>query len=598
MYNYSHKLVYLILFSLITIVVLLIALRKLAIKTWHMRWELTLPFYHLFTFSEIAWIKNKLVPIIWLISIIFDILPNCVAHVIYAIFWPLNFFMGIDIPFETLWTFFDKIPFEISYFLNIIVWLVLAIIMYKIYKKFNWNTFWSMIGSVSIIFFGKYVLPILNVLTGTTFAVIFVYLCRIIAVIAMLVLCFSKKFQYVEGKELNNWQKIDLTSSYNLVVSNKKNKKWCIIIALILLIWIPIFHMNEQKTVHDNIFYEATELEDYSKNNKIVINNIKNEEYRNNFISKEIYDQSLSRCKWKYFWHEKAIQECINQWEKKIIWYGLICDFFDENLSDCEERIAFSWKHYFYNSSDEIEYFDIMSNKWLISSSHWWFDYSKATKEIVMNDIGNWNLFYDLHVLYDYNYENKDKLEIIHKYLWVEIDKDIWDYNVIEYAKDNFNGTYTYYIYITQDKNILYKNSYEIIDKNTARKIMSDYIWLKENEIININLDAEKYYSNFFWKWHNYSLKVNAKDWSIIETIDNIDIGKNAATEIAMKDAWIRTEDLLKNDFLSLPIVWKEWDWNDAIYNIKITTLNDKIYNYEISAYDGKIIKKDIEVKI
>ena len=263
MFDFS-RLIYLGVFvPLVAIIILIIALCKLATKTWQKKWKLILPFYNLFTFTKIAWIRNKLVPIIWLISIVLKILFNWFS-LVWWIFWMLQFFMGgdIKIPYANISAFLNEIPSEVFYLLNIIIWLIPVIVFYKIYKKFNWNKFWSLVGSVSFIFFIDYILSVLDVLlTSSSYvisliAVIFVYLCRIVAIVAVLVLCFSKKFQYVGEESLNSWGEISGISGDNMGISNKKNNKWGILIILIILIWLVFYLFRWDKKNHGSISYD------------------------------------------------------------------------------------------------------------------------------------------------------------------------------------------------------------------------------------------------------------------------------------------------------------------------------------------------------
>ena len=300
----------------------------------------------------------------------------------------------------------------------------------------------------------------------------------------------------------------------------------------------------------------------------------------------------LSQIKDEAFWGKK-IEEKLDELEGnstaeinyKILGYWLLCKWYVENLESCEYSVGYSKERY-----------DYLGNKQ--NSSYW-------TKEIAMNDIWNWGVFYDV---YDWRTDNED--EIIQKYLWKDFESTYeWDFRDIEVSRlltNNDDWTTNYYLYIVDGNEweILYKNSEKIIRKDNAKKIIAENIWISVNDVRYIDLEKNDltYDAYFSYNWHTYDYKIDAKDGTIIKNVDEKDVWDENAMEIALKDSWLKATDLWKDishwhweeQMLLMLEINKEWTGENAIYAIEIETEDGMIYSYQIKATDGKILLKHL----
>lgn len=312
---------------------------------------------------------------------------------------------------------------------------------------------------------------------------------------------------------------------------------WSLLVILVLIIWFFILNENGNRTKDKD--------DKRSKNNAKILAQIKDEDFWNKKIE-EIVDNAI--------WWVK--------WEIQILWYWLLCEQWKEyqqDLSQCEYTVWFLNKvgegHFGYDSYCH----------WTISN---YLSYCGIA--VAMNDIWNWGVFYNDR------YSTGINLKV-----------------------NNNDWTATYYLYsVNHDSwEILNKNEQTIINRNTARDIIAKNAWVDKN-VVNPHLRIGEwiYECDFSYEWHTYDYKISAKDWTIINGWDEIDIWEEVAMEIATKDAWIDWDDLmLEVDHWHMftylfPHTEKIWTGNSALYRVAITTNKDKYYLYDISATDGKIL--------
>ena len=368
----------------------------------------------------------------------------------------------------------------------------------------------------------------------------------------------------------------------NLILSS-------IFIIVVLLIAILAFKVNnakineENKQIGGKTVINNEEIEDKIKdeeNNKYSWSNAK--------ILTQIQDED--------FWNQK-IEETIDTaiwWEKwniKILWYWLLCQQSNENLGDCNYSVSFS---------NEVDRwwrtgYEVYTNS-SSTSSRQGFSYHLAAKEIAMNDIWNWWIFFDV--------SNRDDDELIIKYLWKDFkstyDWDYWFIEVVEFVTNNEDWTSNHHLYIITDETweILYKNSERIISRDATKKIIANTAWIDESNVKYLYYRSASwvYECSFSYKWHTYKYENDAGNWTIIKGWDEIDIWEEAAMGIAIKDAWIDWKDLMQEvdhwhmRILLEPDIEKIWSGNSALYRLAITTNKDKYYLYDISAFDGRIL--------
>lgn len=330
----------------------------------------------------------------------------------------------------------------------------------------------------------------------------------------------------------------------------------------------------ENKTIKNDDEILDEKDKERLENNAKILTQIQNEDFWNKKIEQTI-DKAI--------WWEK--------WDIKIVWYWLLCEQYNENLEDCNYRVSFS---------NEVDRwwrtgYEVYSNS-SSTSSRRGFSYHLAAKEIAMNDIWNWWIFYDVS-----NW-NDDELKI--KYLWKDFESTYdWDYRfieVVEFVTNNEDWTSNHHLYIIADENweILYKDSKTIISRDAAKLIIANDAWINKSNVkfLYFRSGSWIYECSFSYSWHTYDYEITAKDWKIIKWIDEIDIGEEAAMEIATSDAWIDWDDLMLEvdnwhmfTYL-MPHTEKIWTGNSALYRVAITTNKDKHYLYDISAIDGKIL--------
>ncbi len=205
----------------------------------------------------------------------------------------------------------------------------------------------------------------------------------------------------------------------------------------------------------------------------------------------------LSQIKDPQFWSWVIEDKIKGSWENwgqeykkentEVIWYWLYCKWYEKDLSKCDYLVSFIEKDenrsYYRNSGcgSPVKYHCIK-------------------KGIVMNDIWNWNIFYDI---YDWSTDNED--EVIQKYLWKDFESTYeWDYREIDAFRlltNNDNWTSNYYLYIVDGNTweILYKNSEKIISKDNAKKIIAENAWIGINNVKYLDLEKNNliYESNF-----------------------------------------------------------------------------------------------------
>ena len=340
---------------------------------------------------------------------------------------------------------------------------------------------------------------------------------------------------------------------------------------------------DADRKITDFFYSEWEKLKDYSKSNNEILEKIKD----------------------KTFWDEKINErikkeDCKSGFDVKTIWYWLLCDLYSDNLKDCNYSIAISCKTH-------EKWYTGYSVHWQGSSySRWWFSYDWAVNQIAMNDIWNWWVFYGV------SYRNHGDLK--QKYLSDEFRNNYTgDYWFIKYSQlitDNGDWTAYYHLYIiTEEWDIIYKNSTKIISKEAARNIIANDIKIDPAYIVYISFKPEEneYHCDFSLKWHTYNYVVNAVDWTIINWEDDRDIWMNEAIRIVLDDAGIKDADLWEKEddscgecIMSMyldPRVQKQWDWENAVYEVSISTNRDRYYVYQIQVTDGKIISKQFTEK-
>ena len=376
----------------------------------------------------------------------------------------------------------------------------------------------------------------------------------------------------------------------------------CSILILVLLVALFFMFRNSngnQAGIEDrsgsnfpvfkNYFKDKVENEDYTESNAKILAQLKDEEFWNGKIE-EIIENNF-----KNEWSSV-------KWDINILWYWLLCEQWNENLSDCTYRVWFTnlVKNSHNNSFYSWFSYEVYSNNGS-SSSRKKFSYHVAAKEIAMNDIWNWGVFY--------NYSDwKQASSLIKKYLWEDFEtKYGLDDNSIKLVRlltNNDNWTINYHVYIVNDEwwNIVYNVSNVMIDEETAKKIISNDAWVGINHVDYSYLDAEKwiYRSKFSYSWITYNYEINAKDGTIIEGKNMVDIGEDKALEIAMLDAWIVWEDLWEDvdhwlmQYFLEPSITKIWSWKSATYQIEIKVNNEIVYYYKILSVNWRIISKQI----
>lgn len=314
----------------------------------------------------------------------------------------------------------------------------------------------------------------------------------------------------------------------------------------------------------------------------------------------------LSQLKDESFWNKK-IEESIEKefdserrtkWNIKIIWYWLLCDQYNENLKNCKYRISFS---------NEVNRwwrtgYEVYSNS-SSTSSRYGFSYHIAAKEIAMDDIWNWGVFYDVS-----NPDYEDELKL--KYLWENFESTYdWDYRFIEVVSlltNNNDWTSNYYLYIIWDEmwKILYKNYEKLISIGVVKRIIAENVWISVDDVRYLYLRANNlvYEVNFSYDWHTYDFKIDAKNWDILNGVDDVDIWDEKAMEIALKDSWLKSSDLRRDvghwhwemKMLLMPDVTKEGTGINAVYKVEIETEDYKLYTYKIQTTNGKILSKQL----
>ena len=351
-------------------------------------------------------------------------------------------------------------------------------------------------------------------------------------------------------------------------------------------------------------------------------NNIENQELTEDNLYDWIFQSTINDESWdvlpenaeilaqindKSFWDNK-INEMINKqfdspyytkWEVSILWYWLLCWSYTEYLWNCEYSI------WYLNKVDGYDYrlwtgktqYEIYTNH-----SIWW-NYSTAAEQIVMNDIWNWNVFYNVS---DWINDNED--DFIQRYLWKDFKSAYkWDYRditVVQLLTNNDDWTSNYHLYIVDGDTwtFMYKNNEKIISLNWAKEIIAKYIWIRIEDVKYLKLETKNlvYNSNFSFWWHTYNYIIDAKKWTVLKSEDEIDIWDEKAIVIAIKDLGIKSKDLRQDvghwhwveKILLRPKVNKEWVGINAIYLVEIRTKNDRVYTYKVRASDGKILSK------
>lgn len=373
---------------------------------------------------------------------------------------------------------------------------------------------------------------------------------------------------------------------------------WLVVSFLIVLIvynlkikenpslkWQPLgnkINLGED-SVYSRLFQLPTEEsndKDIQSKNAEILSQIKNPQFWSWVIEDEIKDS------WEEWSHEYKKENT------EVIWYGLYCKGYEKDLSKCNYLVSFIEKDenrsYYRNGGcgSPVKYHCIK-------------------KGIVMDDIWNWSVFYDI---YDWSKDNED--EVIQKYLWKDFESTYeWDYREIDVFRlltNNDDWTTNYHLYIVDGNTweILYKNSEKIISIYDARKIIAENAWIDINNVKYLDLEKNNliYEANFSYNWRTYDFKIDAKDGTIINDAEEKDIWGEKAMEIALKDSWLKATDLWKDishwhweeKMLLMPEINKEWTGENAIYDIEIETEDGMVYSYQIKATDGKILLKHL----
>ena len=407
-------------------------------------------------------------------------------------------------------------------------------------------------------------------------------------------------------------------NSENLQKKPNKIKKW--VIWIISILWIllilaiisnylkswELYHSNSSdnaKLNENNLYSWILQSEDEEADTE--------DEKQD---TQELNAKILEQLKDESYW-EKKIQEAIDdsfdskytlnkKWNIEILWYWLLCSPSVEYLWSCRYHIWFlndqgfrpdgrkkiDW--YSQTKGDFEDYY-----RW----SYWSIWYETVAKELAMADIWNWGVFYDVS---DWHYDD----ELIQKYLWEDFESNYtWDYGFIEvvhFITNNDDWTSDYHLYIVPNETweFLYKTSKKIISRESAKKIIANDAWIGINNVkyLSFKLDDFTYTSKFSYKWHTYDYVIDATDGNIKKGWNKVDIWRDKAMEIAIKDSWIKSKDLWKDishwhwheETLLMPSVYMRWSGQDAIYSVEIETNKEKVYSYEIKATDGKILSK------
>ncbi len=383
--------------------------------------------------------------------------------------------------------------------------------------------------------------------------------------------------------------------------------KWFLIgLWLIILVFIVLFIFNWKNKEKEllPIWFSDSSSENVNLGDGNLFSRLLQLEPEEN-DDKDIQSKNaeiLSQIKDTQFWSWVIEDKIKGSWENwgqeykkentEVIWYWLYCKWYEKDLSKCDYLVSFIEKDenrsYYRNSGcgSPVKYHCIK-------------------KGIVMNDIWNWNIFYDI---YDWSTDNED--EVIQKYLWKDFESTYeWDYREIDAFRlltNNDNWTSNYYLYIVDGNTweILYKNSEKIISKDNAKKIIAENAWIGINNVKYLDLEKNNliYESNFSYNWRTYDFKIDAKDGTIINDAEEKDIWGEKAMEIALKDSWLKATDLWKDvshwhweeKMLLMPEINKEWTGENAIYDIEIETEDGMVYSYQIKATDGKILLKHL----
>lgn len=407
----------------------------------------------------------------------------------------------------------------------------------------------------------------------------------------------------------------------NQYLENEQNKprkwiKWALLV-LLLIVWffivLIIYNLNIKESNSSLSYSDSSEDSNPSDKNikldedSLFSRILQLEPEENNPDYFDSNEKILEQLNDESFW-DKKIEETIDKeiaqyskrWEVEILWYWLLCDEYEENLWNCKFYIWFSNKVDNYNSRGNTSY----EVYWVSTSSHSinWFSYHVVAKQIAMNDIWNWGVFYDVS---DRKYSEE---EFIKKYLWEDFESNYTgDYRFIEVVhlltnNDDWTSNYHLYIISNESWEALYKDSIKIISRESAENIIAENAWINVDKIKYLRLKINKlvYEANFSYNWHTYDYKIDAKDGTIIKGWDEIDVWDEKALEIAIKDSWIKSDDLRRDvshwhwieKTLLMPEVNKEWTGSDAVYNVEIETEDGLIYTYQIRATDGKILSK------
>lgn len=320
----------------------------------------------------------------------------------------------------------------------------------------------------------------------------------------------------------------------------------------------------------------------------------------------------LSQLKDEAFW-EKKIEEIVKKKIERIhefdsnnfevVWYWLECNEEEKDLSKCKYDVWFIYKYEVSPQFNNWVWYDSFGDNGYCG---WWYHrltYSCIVKYLAMKDIWFDKVFYK--AWNDYSYW-EDKYDMLDKYMWsgFEYTWDIRDVHFVQYiVLENWVANYYKYI-IDDDWQIMFKDVVKFITRDDAEKIIANNASISPSDIkyLRLNAEDEIYTCDFSYNWHTYKYTIDAKNWSIINGLDEIDIWDEKAMEIALKDSWIDAEDLREDvshwhwemKTLLMPEINKEWTGSNAIYNVEIETEDDRLYTYIVRATDGKILLKHL----
>ena len=318
----------------------------------------------------------------------------------------------------------------------------------------------------------------------------------------------------------------------------------------------------------------------------------------------------LAQLKDEAFWRKKIEEtvkkkiEGIHKFDSNnvdVVWYWLECNEGEKDLSKCKYDVWFIYKYEVNPQFNNWVWYDSFGDNGYCG---WWYHrltYSCIVKYLAMKDIWPDKVFYK--AWNDYSYW-EDEYDMLDKYMWSDFEYtwDIRDVHFVQYIiLENWVANYYKYI-INNEWQIMFKDVVKFITRDEAEKIIADNASISSSNIkyLRLNAEDETYTCDFSYNWHTYKYTIDAKNWNIISGGDDIDIGDEKATEIALKDSWLKSSDLRRDvghwhwkmEMLLMPDVTKEGTGMNGVYKVEIETEDYKLYTYKIQATNGKILSK------